>query len=297
LSKKTTDPPLVSLTCCLNSTGIHCEEGLSKEITDPPLASLTCCLNWIGIHCKEGLSKDYRSTTSVTDLLSQWIGIHCKEGLSKKITGLCVFGGRGRRMHVMLHVFLVMLQETWTTLHETCATLNKTPATLHASAVCRIHKADYRSTTSVTDLLSQLKWDSLQKRRCASGLVVFHKAFHGQSSISLGHLAKPSRSNRQSATFVPLQCHTDVYKFSFFPRTIRDWNLLPPDLQSFSLYPASVLVYSPCLLNRSMTPRQYEVLTHCLISNRRTKEVWCTRRHCYMIQSSVFTICHHSVWY
>ena len=35
----------------------HCEEGLSKKITDPPLASLTCCLNWIGIHCEEGLSK------------------------------------------------------------------------------------------------------------------------------------------------------------------------------------------------------------------------------------------------
>ena len=101
----------------------------------------------------------------------------------------------------------------------------------------RFVKRYYRSTSSVTDLLSQLNWDSLQRRHQISCLVVFHKAFHGQSSISLGHLAKPSSSNRQPATFVPLQSRKHLYKFTFSQRTIHDWNLLPPDIQSLPLSP------------------------------------------------------------
>jgi len=82
---------------------------------------------------------------------------------------------------------------------------------------CKVRKKDYRSITSVIDLLSRLSWDSLQRGRRESRLVLFYKLFH-QSSIFFRHVAKTFRSNRQPAIFIPLQCRklTDWYKFSIF---------------------------------------------------------------------------------
>lgn len=50
----------------------------------------------------------------------------------------------------------------------------------------------------------------------------------------------PTRANH-SMKFQHYQPRTDFYRLSFFPKTIRDWNNLPPaldqvsDLQSFKL--------------------------------------------------------------
>jgi len=89
---------------------------------------------------------------------------------------------------------------------------------------------------------------------------------------------QPSRSNRQLATFITLQSVAVSYRFvqiSFFSLTIRDWNLLPSDLQSLSL--------SSIFRSRLQSwSRQYirdtpavRALAHCRISNRR-KDIFST---------------------
>ena len=87
---------------------------------------------------------------------------------------------------------------------------------------------DYRHTTSVTDLLRDLQWPLLAERRKNSRLTLFFKMEHGLSGVSLDHLQKPTRHTRFSdkTTFQVLLSRTDLYKYSYFPRTIVDWNTL-----------------------------------------------------------------------
>ena len=64
-------------------------------------------------------------------------------------------------------------------------------------------------TGSMTGILGQLKWESLKKRRKDNRLILRYKGLKGKASVP-----------------------TDVYKGSFFPQTVRDWNALPDSLIS-----------------------------------------------------------------
>jgi hypothetical protein len=96
----------------------------------------------------------------------------------------------------------------------------------------RFVKRDYRRTTSASSLTDGLGWSTLSSRRKSSRLCSFYKAYNRLSPISLDHLVQPSRSTRSSvdgSCFLTLSSHTDVYKYSFFTRTIIDWNALSSD--------------------------------------------------------------------
>ena len=98
--------------------------------------------------------------------------------------------------------------------------------------------------TSVTELLKRLEWRSLQERRLIARLAMFHKTVHGQAACIIPECFKPSagdvctRGSRAGQYTIP-HGRVDVYRFSFFPRTIRLWNMLPaelvqsPDVQVF----------------------------------------------------------------
>ena len=92
----------------------------------------------------------------------------------------------------------------------------------------RFVQKDYRHTTSVTCLLDELGWLPLFERRKHYRLTVFYKALNNLSAISLDHLSVSSRHTRASNEnkFMSLPVRTDVFKYSFFPRTITDWNSL-----------------------------------------------------------------------
>ena len=93
----------------------------------------------------------------------------------------------------------------------------------------RFVKKDYCYTTSVTGLLDDLGWLPLFERRKHSRLTVFHKALNNLSAFSLDQLSVSSRHTTASNEnkFVSLPVSTDVFKYSFFPRTITNWNSLP----------------------------------------------------------------------
>jgi len=96
----------------------------------------------------------------------------------------------------------------------------------------RFVKKDYCHTTSVTGLLDELGWLPLFEHRKHSRLTVFYKAFNNLSAISLDHLSVSSRHTKASIPsnenkFMSLPVHTDAFKYSFFPRTITNWNSLP----------------------------------------------------------------------
>ena len=98
-------------------------------------------------------------------------------------------------------------------------------------------------TGSMTDILGQLKWDSLKKRRNDNRLIVLYKGLKGRARVPTDDLIPKTRRgrNQNSLAFQKPSPNKDVYKNSFFPQTIRDWNELPESLiSSFELSDDSV---------------------------------------------------------
>ena len=90
--------------------------------------------------------------------------------------------------------------------------------------------SEYSRTTSVTSLLSSLNIPTLQQRRQISRLTLFYKVVNNTLPIS----SPPSYQRTQSYTrqhhlnhFILPQATLNTYKYSFYPRTIKDWNNLP----------------------------------------------------------------------
>ena len=91
-------------------------------------------------------------------------------------------------------------------------------------------------TGSMTDILGQLKWESLKKRRKDNRLILLYKGLKGKARIPTDDLIPRTRRgrNQHSLAFQIPSASKDVYKYSFFPHTIRDWNGLPESLISSS---------------------------------------------------------------
>ena len=80
----------------------------------------------------------------------------------------------------------------------------------------------------MTEILEKLRLESPKKRRRDSRLILFCKGLKGAATIPTD-LIPPIRHCRihLSLTFQTPITRTDIYKGSFFPQTIRDWNALP----------------------------------------------------------------------
>ena len=89
-------------------------------------------------------------------------------------------------------------------------------------------------TGSMIGILGQLKWESLKKRRKDNRLILLYKGLKGKASIPTEDLIPKTwrGRNRHSKAFQTPIANTDFYKCSFFPQTIRDWNVLPDSLIS-----------------------------------------------------------------
>ena len=90
----------------------------------------------------------------------------------------------------------------------------------------------------MTGILGQLKWESLKKRRKNNRLILLYKGLKGKASTPTYDLIPKTRRgrNQHSVAFQTLMAKPDVYKGSFFPQNIRDWNALPHSLISFAVY-------------------------------------------------------------
>ena len=89
-------------------------------------------------------------------------------------------------------------------------------------------------TGGMTGILVQLKWESFKKKRKDNRLILLYKGLKGKASIPTEDLIPKTRRgrNQHSKVFHTSIVNTDVYKCSFFPQTIRDWNDLPDSLIS-----------------------------------------------------------------
>ena len=92
----------------------------------------------------------------------------------------------------------------------------------------------YDSLDSVTDMLSSLKWRSLELRRSDARLCLLYKQSNGLATYESDKLQKEQKSRmgtRLSSLSHRLEqprCTCDYYQNSFYPGTIAQWNNLLP---------------------------------------------------------------------
>ena len=87
----------------------------------------------------------------------------------------------------------------------------------------------------MTGIPEQLnKWESLNKKRKDSRLITLYEVLKGTDSIPTNDLVPLIRGirNRHSRAFQTPLAGTDIYKSSFFPPSIRNWNSLTYSLIS-----------------------------------------------------------------
>ena len=89
--------------------------------------------------------------------------------------------------------------------------------------------SDY-SRNSVTSLLSSLSIPTLQQRHQSSRLTLFYKIINNTLPISIpSHYQRTQFCTRQHHPnhFILPQATLNTYKYSYYPRTVKDWNELP----------------------------------------------------------------------
>ena len=102
---------------------------------------------------------------------------------------------------------------------------------------------------TVTNLLKELNWPSLEMRRKIARLIIFYKIVNGLISIELPpYIQKPTRVTRSyhPKRFINMSSSSNTYKFSFYTRTIKDWNLLPDyviEMPTLSAFKSALLKF------------------------------------------------------
>ena len=98
------------------------------------------------------------------------------------------------------------------------------------SRAARFIKHDYSYNTSVSKLKKSLSLGLPSERRKSYRLQIFHKSVYNDIALPI----PPYYQLSIRETFIQPSVHHDYYKYSFFPRTIRDWNCLLPETRSLN---------------------------------------------------------------
>ena len=96
----------------------------------------------------------------------------------------------------------------------------------------RFVKGSYGMFESVTQMLEQLTWTPLSKRRENSRLILFYKIINNLAVVPHSCLEKADVCTRKkhSQKFRHIGYNIDPYGQSFFPNCISAWNGLAKDI-------------------------------------------------------------------
>lgn len=126
-------------------------------------------------------------------------------------------------------------------------------------SAARFVVGDHRRTSSVSAMLETLQWQKLETRRLHLQLIMFYKIVNSLVYIQVPTTYHPPRvSTRRSNrhTFTQPYSRVNVHQYSFYPRTIRVWNMLPittltaPDLAGFKASLEGQVLCAPAYINR-----------------------------------------------
>ena len=98
----------------------------------------------------------------------------------------------------------------------------------HSAA--RFVKIDYRRNTNPADLITALGWPTLERRRIIKQATTFYKILNNIIEItpSPGLLT----CSRTCGQYIAPRCRINAMVFSFYPRAICIWNMIPPKINN-----------------------------------------------------------------
>ena len=121
---------------------------------------------------------------------------------------------------------------------------------------------------SLNKLKAEIGWESLEFRRKKHKLILFYKMIHGLTPTYLSDLlpqpvSANSRYNlrNQENLQVPF-CRTNLYRNSFLPSVIRDWNELPENTKNATSIDS---------FKRLLDPRRVDTPPYFYIGNRKAQ--------------------------
>ena len=93
---------------------------------------------------------------------------------------------------------------------------------------------NYQPTASVTAMIQDLGWKTLESRRTMTRLTLLYKMSRGEIDIDTDSFLRPHAESRTRAShsyrYRQDKATKNLYFYSFFPRTLRQWNNLPADI-------------------------------------------------------------------
>ena len=93
---------------------------------------------------------------------------------------------------------------------------------------------DYKTIEKgyMSEMIGKLNLEPLNIRRTNRRLTISHKAINCHLALTVGHIQPVLRRTRNLNSKAYNTIHTSkyCYTYSFFPRTIKDWNSLPDKL-------------------------------------------------------------------
>ena len=111
----------------------------------------------------------------------------------------------------------------------------------------------YHNTSSVTEMLHQLQWISLEARRRQARLVLLYKISNNLVKIDPTSKLIPTKrlSRNIHDRFFQIPASSTSLSGSFYPRTIREWNSLPANattagsLETFKVLISQLFLLAP----------------------------------------------------
>ena len=95
----------------------------------------------------------------------------------------------------------------------------------------------YRNTSSVSGMLENLNWETLETRQTKSQLTMMSKILHGLVDIPADDYLTPASTRTRALHTKKLRQYassSNAFKYSFFPHTITTWNSLSASSSSRS---------------------------------------------------------------
>ena len=196
--------------------------------------------------CPRDYTEAYTSTLASSLQTSSW-NAHVDQA-SKKASNSLAFLRRNlynypshtkaQSYQTLVRPILDYASSTWDPY--TQSSINKLEGVQYRAA--RFVTGDYGTTSSVSEMVSNLGWETLQDRRTKAKMVMMYRITYGLIDIFFITILHPANFSTRVKSVRCLQpyCRTDAYRCSFFPLGIRLWNQLPncavtaPTLETFN---------------------------------------------------------------
>ena len=91
----------------------------------------------------------------------------------------------------------------------------------------------YQQLESVTEMLKEINGRTLQQGRVDACITMVYRISNNLAAINPGdnlHLLTRRSGNVHDHSFILISTSTTSHRLSFYPRTIVQWNYLPPDV-------------------------------------------------------------------